>query len=171
MSAGAYVQARTRGQHDRGRGTEAPCLLSAWQAIAQCTRLCTWAVVQLHFCDEQHRQVRIGTPSRSSKLASQMIRAVHSFHDGGCDMQAGSKTRLQLTSLLSAVQTSLAELKVEVASARKLTHDAVPVTSHSPRCGLRVCRAAASAVYRRCCVPHARHLRIHFCECALLDTS
>ena len=39
------------------------------------------------------------------------------------DVQGSSRTRAQLQSLLSAVQSSLAELKNEVASARKLTHD------------------------------------------------
>eukprot|EP00892_Ulva_mutabilis_P005390 jgi/Ulvmu1/3222/UM015_0263.1 len=56
------------------------------------------------------------------------------------EVRQSSQTRQQLTSLLSAVQASLAELKVEVASARQLSCDATPPSvtkisrSASPGC-------------------------------------
>lgn len=51
------------------------------------------------------------------------------------EMRQSCETRHQLTSLLSSVQTSLAELKVEVASARKLSYGPAPMSNvQSSRC-------------------------------------
>lgn len=63
-------------------------------------------------------------------------------------------SRVQLSSLLSAVQTSLAELKVEVASARKLSREAT-ACAESPRSVSQLVNpaAATSSPMPRCTPP------------------
>lgn len=66
-------------------------------------------------------------------------------------------SRVQLSSLLSAVQTSLAELKVEVASARKLSREAT-ACAESPRSVSQLVNPAAaisSPIPRICLLGYA----------------